>query len=112
MNVQVPPDTKAVDCTLVHALQARLQADTGLPVGLKETHISWILLTEQRAYKLKKPVRLPFLDFSTPASRQHFCEEELRLNQRLAPSPSVNGRLRRRRCLAVLPSPALCRRGA
>ncbi|MEO8805535.1 MAG: AAA family ATPase [Burkholderiaceae bacterium] len=51
-----------------------------------ETHISWILLTELLAYKLKKPVQLPFVDFSTLALRKHFCEEELRLNRRLAPS--------------------------
>ena len=53
---------------------------------LVETHISWVLLTDTLAYKLKKPVRLPFLDFTTLAARRHFCEEELRLNRRLAPS--------------------------
>jgi len=50
-----------------------------------ETHISWVLLTGSYAYKIKKPVDLGFLDFSTLAKRRHFCEEELRLNQRLAP---------------------------
>lgn len=57
-----------------------------LGAQLIETHISWILLLPRLAYKLKKPLRLPFLDYSTPALRQHFCEEEVRLNQRLAPS--------------------------
>ena len=50
-----------------------------------ETHISWIFLTGQFAYKLKKPVNLGFLDFSTLERRKHFCHEELRLNQRLCP---------------------------
>jgi len=74
-----------IDRSLVRALRARLEAETGAPVALKETHISWVLLTASQAYKLKRPVRLPFLDFSTPAARRHFCEEELRLNRRLAP---------------------------
>ena len=50
-----------------------------------ETHVSWVVLTGEWAYKIKKPVRLPFLDFSTLARRKHYCEEELRLNRRLAP---------------------------
>lgn len=50
-----------------------------------ETHISTVLLAGDYAYKFKKPVALDFLDFSTLALRQHYCEEELRLNQRLAP---------------------------
>jgi uncharacterized protein len=51
-----------------------------------ETHISWVLLTGDTAYKIKKAVQLPFVDYSTLPARRHFCEEELRLNQRLAPS--------------------------
>jgi len=50
-----------------------------------ETHISTVLLTGDYAYKIKKPVDLGFLDFSTLARRKHFCEEEIRLNGRLAP---------------------------
>jgi len=50
-----------------------------------ETHISWVLLTGDYAYKIKKPVDLGFLDFSTLEKRRHYCEEELRLNRRLAP---------------------------
>lgn len=49
-----------------------------------ETHISWVLLTRDFAWKIKKPVRFDFLDFSTLAKRKHFCEEELRLNRRTA----------------------------
>ena len=52
---------------------------------LLETHISWIILTGPYAYKIKKPLDLGFLDFSTLAKRQYFCEEELRLNVRFAP---------------------------
>jgi len=50
-----------------------------------ETHISRVLLHGERAYKLKKPLRLPFLDFSSPERRRWFGEEELRLNRRTAP---------------------------
>jgi aminoglycoside phosphotransferase family enzyme/predicted kinase len=50
-----------------------------------ETHISWVLLTGDYAYKIKKPVNFGFLDFSTLAKREYFCREELRLNRRLAP---------------------------
>lgn len=50
-----------------------------------ETHMSWVFLTDTRAYKLKKPVRYDYLDFSTPEARRHDCEEEVRLNRRLAP---------------------------
>ncbi|TNE95102.1 MAG: hypothetical protein EP328_10335 [Gammaproteobacteria bacterium] len=49
-----------------------------------ETHISQVILTGDYAYKIKKPVDFGFLDFSTLARRKHFCEEELRLNRRLA----------------------------
>ncbi|RZU38355.1 hypothetical protein EV700_2286 [Fluviicoccus keumensis] len=49
-----------------------------------ETHISWVLLTGEYAYKIKKPVRFPFLDFTTLESRKRCCEEELRLNRRLS----------------------------
>jgi aminoglycoside phosphotransferase family enzyme/predicted kinase len=71
-----------------------------------ETHISWVLLTGDYAYKFKKPVDLGFLDFSTLEKRYHYCQEELRLNSRLAPdiyldvikitgseqAPAINGK--------------------
>lgn len=50
-----------------------------------ETHISWVMLTGLYAYKIKKPIDLGFLDFSTLKKRRYYCEEELRLNRRLAP---------------------------
>ena len=51
-----------------------------------ETHISWVLLTGEFAYKIKKPIKYSFVDFSTLEKRKFYCEEELRLNKRLAPS--------------------------
>ncbi|MBI3779175.1 MAG: AAA family ATPase [Gammaproteobacteria bacterium] len=51
-----------------------------------ETHISWVVLTGCYAYKIKKPVDLGFLDLSTLDKRRYYCEEELRLNRRLAES--------------------------
>ncbi len=53
---------------------------------LIETHISWVILAGAYAYKIKKSLNLGFLDFSTLEKRQYYCEEELRLNKRLAPS--------------------------
>ena len=55
-----------------------------------QTHISYVLLTGTYAYKIKKPVSLPFLDFSTLEFRRHYCEEELRINRRLAPELYVD----------------------
>ncbi len=54
-------------------------------VELVETHISWVLLTGSYVYKLKKAVHLDFVDATTLKQRLHFCQEELRLNRRLAP---------------------------
>ena len=73
--------------TLIAALQDPGRFDHPVEhFELHETHISWVLLTGPYAYKIKKPVDLGFLDFSTLESRRHFCEEELRLNRRLAPN--------------------------
>jgi aminoglycoside phosphotransferase family enzyme/predicted kinase len=54
-------------------------------VQLVETHVSWVFLTGRHAYKVKKPVKLPFVDFSSLALRHRYCREELRVNRRLAP---------------------------
>ncbi len=73
--------------TLVRQLAARPDAfphATG-NIEILETHISWIILTGRYAYKIKKPLDLGFLDFSSAALRQHYCQEELRLNRRFAP---------------------------
>lgn len=57
----------------------------GDDVGYVETHISRVFLVGDRVYKVKKPVDLGFLDYTTPEARLRFCEEEVRLNRRLAP---------------------------
>jgi aminoglycoside phosphotransferase family enzyme len=54
-------------------------------VSIVHTHISVLFFIGERVYKVKKPVRLDFLDYSTLERRRHFCEEEVRLNRRLAP---------------------------
>lgn len=54
-------------------------------IELVETHISWVLLTGQFAYKIKKNIQFDFLDFSTLEKRHYYCDEELRFNGRFAP---------------------------
>lgn len=68
-------------------------------VDLIQTHISWVFLTEGRAWKVKKPVKLEFLDFSDLRRRHHYLKQELVLNRRLCPDIY----------LAVQP---VCRQGA
>lgn len=55
-------------------------------IKLKETHISWVILTDDYVYKIKKPVKFDFVDFSTLEKRKYYCEQEVKLNRRLAPS--------------------------
>ena len=55
------------------------------PVSVIQTHASAVLLTPELVYKLKKPKNFGFFDYSTSALRRHFCEQEVRLNLRLAP---------------------------
>jgi aminoglycoside phosphotransferase family enzyme len=87
-NQAPPPSGK--DVTGLDAKVAFLRRPESYPestrrVDVVETHMSWVFLTDAFAYKLKKPVRTPFLDFSSLALRRHFCAEEVRLNRRLAP---------------------------
>ncbi|HEY0887818.1 MAG TPA: AAA family ATPase [Ramlibacter sp.] len=74
------PSSFDAGAQLVAALAATLAAE------VIETHISWVLLAGDHAWKVKKPVRLPFVDYGSLAARRHCCEEEVRLNRRLAPS--------------------------
>jgi aminoglycoside phosphotransferase family enzyme len=55
-------------------------------VEFRQTHISYVILTGPYVYKVKKAVKFNFLDYSTLENRRHFCEEEMRLNRRLAPN--------------------------
>ncbi len=78
-----------VDASLPPLIQRMMEPDfyphpVETPIRLMQTHVSYVLLTGSYAYKVKKPVNFGFLDYSTLAKRQHFCEEELRLNQRVA----------------------------
>jgi len=59
-------------------------------VRVLDTHISWVLLTGDFAYKIKKPIKLAFLDYSTLEQRRHYCELELELNRRWAPEIYVD----------------------
>ncbi len=52
------------------------------PIVLHETHVSWVLLAGEFAYKIKKPLKTSFLDYSTQALREQFCHEEIRLDRR------------------------------
>jgi uncharacterized protein len=89
--MSLPPGTAAT--ALQPSLDRKLQflqtpsAHPGLeqPLSWQETHMSWLFFAGDRVLKLKKPVRFPFLDFSTLRAREFSCREELRLNSRLAP---------------------------
>ncbi len=59
-------------------------------VRLVETHISWVFLTGDYAYKVKKPVHFNFVDFSTADLREHYCQEELRCNRAFSPELYVD----------------------
>jgi len=54
-------------------------------IEMVQTHASWVFLSGNFAYKFKKPVNFGFMDFSTLAKRKYYCEQELKLNRRLAP---------------------------
>lgn len=79
-----PPDASSVDDKVAFLSRAGAFRGEG-EVEALQTHMSWVFLTGERAYKLKKPVRFPYLDFSTLDRRTQACREELRLNRRLAP---------------------------
>ena len=84
------PDTTVTNGDALRTLVGALQDPSRYPhpataIEVLETHISFVVLAGEFAYKLKKPVDLGFLDFRTLAARRHFCEEELRLNRRTAP---------------------------
>ncbi|HEU4928322.1 MAG TPA: aminoglycoside phosphotransferase, partial [Candidatus Krumholzibacteria bacterium] len=63
-------------------LDARAYHHPVARVELVETHISWVLLTGELAYKIKRPVQHAFVDLRSPERRAFFCQEEIRLNRR------------------------------
>jgi aminoglycoside phosphotransferase family enzyme/gluconate kinase len=86
-NVWETTVTDAPSDDLIKALQnSELYDHPVSEFQVLETHISWVILTGDYAYKIKKPMDFGFLDFSTLDRRKYFCEEELRLNKRLADS--------------------------
>ncbi len=80
-----PVPVVALDAKVALLKNPQTYVESPSPVRAIETHMSWVFLTDAHAYKLKKPVRYDFLDFSTLAAREWNCREELRLNQSLAP---------------------------
>ncbi len=89
MRTATTPQSNLAEPTLAEKVAFLSRPDVyGLPRGevvWRETHMSWVFLTPQRVYKLKKPVQFSYLDFSTLALREAACRAELRLNRRLAP---------------------------
>lgn len=72
-----------LEAKVAFLLEGRGYAETTTGITAIETHMSWVFLTDRYAYKLKKPVRFSYLDFSTEEARRKDCLEELRLNRRL-----------------------------
>ncbi|MET0957899.1 MAG: hypothetical protein ABWZ18_05245, partial [Solirubrobacterales bacterium] len=66
-------------------LEPGFYPDAPPSVDLRDTHISWVFLAGERAFKVKKPVVFPFLDYGSLERRHQMCREEIRLNRRLAP---------------------------
>ena len=80
-----PPPRSPI--TFSHVVEAmrdpRFYDDVPASVEVHETHISWVFLAGERAYKLKKPVVFPFLDYGTAERRRDMCDREVELNRRL-----------------------------
>jgi uncharacterized protein len=70
---------------LASLLQPEAYPHAVAAVALVETHVSWVFLTGELAYKIKKPVCYTFVDLRSAERRAFFCQEELRLNRRFAP---------------------------
>ena len=81
-----PNQTQSNSSTLIDGLmQPQCYDHPVTELRLIETHISWVILTGSFVYKIKKPIALDFLDFSSLEKRHFYCQQEIRLNQRLAP---------------------------
>ena len=78
------PEQTALDAKLGFLKRPDAYPEAPSRVESVETHMSWVFLTDTHAYKLKKPVRYAYLDFSTVEARRLDCEQEVRLNRRLA----------------------------
>lgn len=80
-----PDPVPTLEDKLAFLSDAAAYAGQAGAVSRRETHMSWVFFVDDTVYKLKKPVRLPHLDFSTLARREAACRAEFALNQRLAP---------------------------
>lgn len=87
MTSELSADKNAIaelDAKVAALRQPETYPEAPASIELVQTHMSCVFLTPQHAFKLKKPVRYPFLDFSTLPARERNCREEVRLNRRLA----------------------------
>lgn len=85
----IVPDAPTLADKVAFLSRAETYAHPVDTVTCRETHMSWVFLAGDRVYKLKKPVRFPYLDFSTLARREAACRAEFSLNRRLAPDVYV-----------------------
>lgn len=74
---------------MTHEQISKLMSQEGFPEDslerkLLETHISWVIVCDRFVYKIKKPIKYSFLDFSTLLKRKHFCQREIELNKRFS----------------------------
>jgi aminoglycoside phosphotransferase family enzyme len=79
----IPMDVSTLKKAL---LDPNIYPDRPKEVKLVETHISLVFLTGNHVYKVKKPVDFGFLDFTSLEKREHYCEQEVKLNRRLSPA--------------------------
>lgn len=86
MTMRPEESIPALDAKVAFLRSPASYAEGTHDVRAIETHMSWVFLTDDFAYKLKKPVRYAYLDFSSIEARGHYCHEEVRLNQPLAES--------------------------
>ena len=77
-------ETASDDDKLLFLRRSASYGAAGADVSVRETHTSWVFLVGDSVYKMKKPIKLPAIDFRTLEAREHNCREELRLNRRLA----------------------------
>lgn len=90
-SASAPSAEKVSISDKVHFLrQSRAYGNDPIEVIVHETHMSWVFLVGEKAYKLKKPVRFSYLDFSTLEKREAVCWAELKLNRRLAPDVYID----------------------
>ena len=84
-GLQLPSDGPCLDDKVAFLRSAAIYPDATSKVEVIETHMSWVFLLDRHVYKLKKPVCYELLDFRSLPARLYYCQEEVRLNLRLAP---------------------------